>query len=196
MMNIDNIFVNVLAHAKLNVDNNEILKYCNSIQDNDPGRKISNEGGYQSNFFDMSTVKPLATLHKQITENVTSLHDYMGFNQSLKKVVDLAWVNINPPRTYNATHTHSGGIFTAIYYVKVPENSGNLQLDNPISPFNFVISSDQIDIPNQFNNSTTIVQPKEQHLYVFPCWIAHSVHMNLSDETRISIAFDVAIKSE
>ena len=192
-MNIDNIFVNILAHDELNVDNTNILDFCEKLPNNDSGRQVSNEGGYQSNIFDMSTTESLLELHKKITEQVNWLHDYMGFKTSLKKTVDQCWVNINPPGTHNSMHTHNGGVFTGIYYVKVPEHSGNLQMITPIAPFDFVMKGEYIDVPNQFNNSNILAQPKEKHLYIFPCWIAHQVQTNLSNETRISIAFDIAI---
>ena len=69
-MNIDNIFVNILAHDKLNVDNTNILDFCEKLPNNDSGRQVSNEGGYQSNIFDMSTTESLLELHKKITEQV------------------------------------------------------------------------------------------------------------------------------
>ena len=195
-MNIDNIFVNILAHDELNVNNAEIEKFCFELAEKDPGRKVSNEGGYQSNIFDMGKVDVLKNLHREISVRVNDLHNFMGFKLSLIKNVDQCWVNINPPGTYNSMHTHNGGIFTGIYYVKVPENSGNLQMINPIAPFDFVMNQEFIDVHNQFNNSTVIVRPRERHLYVFPCWIPHQVQMNLSNEPRISIAFDIEVKKK
>lgn len=192
-MNVENLFVSVLAHDKLEVDNDALAEFCFNLTNKDTGRKVSNEGGYQSNIFDMSKTPELFNLHKQITEKVNSLHDFMGFKKSLRKTVDQCWVNINPPGTYNSMHTHQGGVFTGVYYVKVPENSGELQIVSPIPPFDFVMKDEYIETPNQFNSSNVIIQPKEGYLYLFPCWLAHQVKMNLSDQPRISIAFDVEL---
>lgn len=192
-MNVENIFVNVLAHDQLDVDNNKIEKFCYDLTTSDPGRRVSNEGGYQSNIFDMSSTPELKELHSQIQLRVDTFHDYMGFKSSLKKVVDQCWVNINPPGTYNSMHTHNGGVMTGIYYVKVPENSGELQMITPNPAFDFIMKDSYIESSNQFNASNIIVKPQEGKLYLFPCWVAHQVKMNVSDQNRISIAFDIEL---
>lgn len=192
-MNIENIFVNVLANDKLDVDNEVLEQYCFGLPNIDPGRKVSNEGGYQSNIFDMRSVPEMRKLHEEIQLRANAFHDYMGFKKSLKKVIDQCWVNINPPGTYNSMHTHNGGVITGIYYVKVPENSGELQMITPNPAFDFVMKDEYVEIPNQFNASNIIINPVAGRLYMFPCWIAHQVKINLSAKPRISIAFDIAL---
>lgn len=194
-MNLENIFINVLASDQLNIRNDILEEFCYDLVKTDAGRKVSNEGGYQSNIFDMST-NPVCIdtgLHRQIVERVNAFHDYMGFKKSLKKIVDQCWVNINPPGTYNNIHTHNGGVITGVYYVKVPEGSGDLQMITPNPAFDFVMKDQYIETPNLFNASNVMIRPKEGYLYLFPCWIAHQVKMNLSTGSRISIAFDVAL---
>lgn len=193
-MKIENLFVNVLAYDKLDVNLDRVLKFCEELPQTDPGRKVSNEGGYQSNIFDMTKTNALVELHTKIMERVHGFHNYMGFKPSVRKIVDQCWVNINPPGTYNSMHTHQGGVFTGIYYVKVPEGSGNLQMVSPIPPFDFVVKDHQIETPNHFNCSNVMITPVEDHLYLFPCWIPHQVKMNLSTDTRISIAFDIELQ--
>lgn len=192
-MKIENVFVNVLAYDQLNVDNKVVEHFCYDLLKKDEGRKVSNEGGYQSNIFDISKTPELSNLYNEIKTRVDAFHDYMGFKKSLKKIVDQCWVNVNPPGTYNSMHTHNGGVMTGIYYVKVPENSGDLQAINPNPAFDFVMKDAYIETPNQFNSSNIIIPPVEGRLYLFPCWLAHQVKVNKSQENRVSIAFDVEL---
>jgi uncharacterized protein (TIGR02466 family) len=77
-----------------------------------------------------------------------------------------------------------------VYYVKCPENSGNLTFHRP-DPLRD--SSIEFKIPNEYNHGTYWVPPTEGALYIFPSFLRHFVTQNLADEkddTRISIAFN------
>ena len=41
------------------------------------------------------------------------------------------WANINPTYSYNKTHTHPNSMWSGVYYIKVPKNSGKLFLEDP-----------------------------------------------------------------
>ena len=41
------------------------------------------------------------------------------------------WANINPSYSYNKTHTHPNSMWSGVYYIKVPKNSGKLFLEDP-----------------------------------------------------------------
>ena len=38
------------------------------------------------------------------------------------------WANINPPGGYNRPHTHPNSLWSGVYYVKAPSNSGHLKI--------------------------------------------------------------------
>jgi len=85
------------------------------------------------------------------------------------------WYNINYTKCYNAMHSHGRSdenmIRCLIYYVKVPEDSGDLI---------FLIDGEEV--------SHT---PKEGDLIEFDTNLIHGVEPNFSNEIRISIAVNV-----
>ena len=41
------------------------------------------------------------------------------------------WANINPPGGYNRPHIHANSLFSGVYYIKAPANSGKLICNDP-----------------------------------------------------------------
>ena len=50
-----------------------------------------------------------------------------------------------------------------------------------------------IEENNFFNSMTWEVTPEEGKLMIWPSWLLHYVKPNLSDDTRISIAFNTTV---
>ena len=58
------------------------------------------------------------------------------------------WANINPPGGYNAPHIHPNSLFSGVYYIKAPKNSGNLVCNDPRPGV-------QLNMPARKRRSTT-----------------------------------------
>ena len=44
------------------------------------------------------------------------------------------WANINPPGGMNRAHQHPNShLWSGVYYIKAPKNSGDLKIDDPRS---------------------------------------------------------------
>jgi len=43
------------------------------------------------------------------------------------------WANINPPGGMNRAHQHPNSLWSGVYYVKAPQNSGQLKIEDPRS---------------------------------------------------------------
>jgi hypothetical protein len=84
-----------------------------------------------------------------------------------------SWFNFMEPGHITLPHTHDDAdeIYSAVYYVVVPENSGNL-----------IITED---------NQEIIVIPKAGTMVLFPPDYLHSVTKNNSMEPRLSIGINV-----
>ena len=41
------------------------------------------------------------------------------------------WANINPPGGMNRAHQHPNSLWSGVYYIKAPKNSGHLKIDDP-----------------------------------------------------------------
>ena len=128
----------------------------------------SNNGGYQSenNLYNCPAFFSLIDL---ILKNSNSIIGTPNF-----KLTEM-WANVSSYGHSNTLHNHGpyGKTLSGVLYLKTPPNSGNLQF---ILPF---------DLNNYYPYT-----PQEGDLIIFPAFLSHSVEPNLSQEDRISIAFN------
>jgi uncharacterized protein (TIGR02466 family) len=190
MMQLTPAFPSFLAVDTLDIDINSIERYCYDLMKRDAGRKVSNDGGYQSNDLNFDLESPFKALFQQIEERVNSLHSSLMLKKSLKQKIDNAWFNVNKRGDYNIPHVHPRTCFSGVFYVKTPKDCGDLFLRNPASSLEHVIGDICVEQYNMFTAPSLRVLPEAKKLVIFPSWILHYVTANQSNSDRISIAFN------
>jgi len=142
----------------------------------------SNIGGYQGhNFYDKE-------LFEEIAHSLPIIED-----KPIENVTIFSWVNVNGYGDYNERHHHdplSGTFMSGVFYVKVPENSGQIRLYDP-RPSILLKTKDMIYYND--GNIYHYYEPEENFMMMFPSWLEHSVEPNKSKEKRISIAFNIMV---
>ena len=177
-----------IYRTKLNFDLNPLKKISFELQNDSDGRIKTNVGGWQSeDLFDEYPI--IKQLRQIILENLNNFSKQFNFNKALK--LTNLWININGYKDSNETHTHPSSFFSGVFYVKTPENSGNLSFVHPSCEFcSWVFEK---NITNYITNNSAYwsFQPKENELYIFPSFYKHKVTPNMNkDEKRISISFN------
>ena len=192
-MQVRGIFNNLLCEDILNLNTKFIEDYSYNLMNTSEGRYRTNRGGWQSDFVDGQ--EEVQTLIEEINKRLEYLRPVLNFREDfILKVSDL-WININHPYSYNARHTHPGSYISGCYYIKVPDNSGNLILKNPTQQLMYMFYHSEDSIFDMFDETNSIswqIVPEVNKLVMFPGWIEHEVEQNLSNEDRISIAFNTA----
>jgi uncharacterized protein (TIGR02466 family) len=149
---------------------------------------LTNRGGWQSpaDFFEQES---FTEFKNYILNN--AFQSLRHFNRKLE--VDNMWININKKGNYNTAHNHPGCYISGVFWVKVPENSGNLVFTNPHSFDQYRLIQSATDwVKNNHNYHHTFeFKPHEGTLVMFPANLDHKVEPNQSDEDRISIAFNL-----
>jgi len=181
------LFKQSIFKVKLNEDLNKITNFCLKIYKTEEGRKKSNFGGYQSNDLNKDEIFLNSLInHIEINSNkIMKNHFKINDKIFLKNI----WFNINKYKDFNVQHTHPFSKISGVFYVKTPENSGNIvfinktKIDNYLDNFIFEY--------NQHNSSTWSIKPEENELYFFPSWLNHFVEPNLSKKERISFSFNL-----
>jgi len=145
--------------------NTKILdKHVAHILEFDRGRKITNEGGYQSNDITFGFEELLLSINqgfKEIDQNT---------------VLGNFWLNINKGTDYNRPHIHGFTGWSVVYYHKICCDQ------SPI-----VFSS---LVPCIQKNCFSFV-PKSQQIIFFNSWYPHSVQScNQVNHERVSLAFN------
>ena len=59
-----------------------------------------------------------------------------------------------------------------------------------------LIDTNRLDVNSQLSPDGRIFRAKENLLILFPSWILHQVETNLSNEDRISIAFNTVARQK
>lgn len=190
-MNIQQVFPSFIATERLNLDNEMIRRYVHLEHSISRGRVISNVKGWQSNpLTDQNTPEVLQPLVDEVLLRANFLHRYYQLSELYNQRINNYWINLNEPGSYNLAHTHAGTMFSAVYYVEAPENSGDLEFMHPVPGHEYTIREEHVGQLNDFNGGLIKITPKAGDLVLFPSWLMHFVRMNESYGDRISIAFD------
>jgi len=120
---------------------------------------------------------------KQYIDNV----GWMGIFQTESKIsIENSWLNIMEYDTNHSNHCHPGYKISGCYYFRVNEKQGSISFNNP-NPLMFACEFPQGIMSPQ----ATDIVPSDGDIILFPSWLVHSTRKNMSDEERISVAFNI-----
>lgn len=104
------------------------------------------------------------------------------------------WANVSVRGYSHKEHVHPNNFLSGVYYPKAHAGCGTIVFDDPRPQAKVVLPD--ITAPNIYNTHTFEVQPEPGHLILFPSWLTHRVKQNLTDEERISIAFNIMFEGK
>ena len=172
--------------------NEDMYKYIKFLNEKDNiGISKSNIKGWHSKDFDLNDKDPQNFI-KFILPAIEQVMDDMSWEKQKQKAkINNMWAIINTGGSANLRHQHGNSTISGAYYVRAPENSGDIVFYDPRpAP---VYSYPNIDKPNILNAQVNGVNPKEGALVLFPSYLDHSVNENLSNDERIVISFNIRI---
>jgi len=106
--------------------------------------------------------------------------------------------NIILPGQCDSPHHHLELDLIGVYYVTVPENSGDILLFETRGSINR-LWEDPMVTPDSMGRTGRVYyrhKPQVGTLIMFPSYLFHAVETNLSNENRISIVMDIRINKE
>ena len=104
-MFLDEIFSTPIWGFDLDLDVDSMKYWCYSCMKENPGRVISNVGGWQSEDYRRFTNTPLLELIGVILKESHHIASDLGIPEGERWVENL-WININPKYSYNQVHVH------------------------------------------------------------------------------------------
>lgn len=190
----DVIFPVFLYQFKLDIDNQKILEECLQLREIDPnGVKFSNIGGWQSNNYCLLNIdRDLTPNIQTLAYNVTLAANDISRDYDLNVEFGLEgcewWININEKECYNVVHSHPGCEIIALYYPKISGNNDGtvtfIRTDG--GQYNSLYEGNN----NELNHELVA---EEGIIYLLPSQLLHFVKPNLSNDYRVSIAFNLTI---
>lgn len=153
-------------------------------------------GGWHSKNFlhEKDKFAPLVSLVERVGATIS---EECGYHAQTTLRIGTMWAIINTPGSANKAHVHPGCLWSGVYYIQAPKNSGNIEFTDPRTA--------NIMAPVRFAEGTTKPQemwtkvnfePVPGKLIIFPSWLYHSVAPNLSTEKgedgeRVIISFNL-----
>ena len=186
-MEITSLFSIPIHHNNYDENLRDLEEECIKRSTLDSGRIKSNSGGWQSNFI-YSDDDYFSEFILEIEEQSNNFAKELKIYQKGK--IESLWININEYKDCNRIHTHPNCIISGVFYVKVPDKSGEILFYHPSHE---LMSRDwSVDLKyNMYTSLTMRITPKKGDIFLFPSWLEHGVGPNLSQEKRISISFNL-----
>ena len=161
----------------------DILNWMNQ----DKGVSRTNVKGWHSHT-NMHTKAEFAKLTKALHEAQFKI--YKEEHLDSEPFLGNMWANVNPPGGMNRAHQHPNSLWSGVYYIKVPKNSGNLKIDDPRSVACMSRPRQKKgEVPSRLHRETHY-EPIAGRCIMFPSWLTHCVDPNESDDIRISVSFN------
>lgn len=113
-----------------------------------------------------------------------------NYHNELEPFVYQMWANATPKGGWVENHLHGNMPFTAVLYVDASPEQGNLVLENPLDSLLMTqpIGAD-VQYPMRYE-----VPVKTGDLVMFPGYLKHSVKQNITDRTRLIVAFNIGCR--
>ena len=153
----------------------------------DKGEQKTNAGGWHSTT-DMNQKEEYDPLTRELFNMQEEI--YQKEHLSRKPVLGNMWANVNYPKCFNRPHIHPNSLFSGVYWIKTPQNSGKLMVYDPRPGV-------QMTMPNRKEGKSPPEFWREVHYepiagrcIMFPSWLWHEVKENKSNDTRISVSFN------
>jgi uncharacterized protein (TIGR02466 family) len=99
--------------------------------------------------------------------------------------LDSIWVNILKPGGGHSGHIHPHSIISGTVYIRVPEGSGALKLEDPRLPM-------MMAAPTRTGDAQPFhyAEPAKGTIFMWESWLRHEVIPNAASSDRISISFN------
>jgi len=193
----DLFFPTAVWHDMLSIDTQVLLNFVQEKKDICEGRILSNINGWQSKDFLPEDDVRLHELCNEIYSRSLKIVQEFKYDTSKLNLKFLnMWININKKNSCNRVHIHHNSILSGVYYLKCPQNCGDIVFPRNFSESYIIESVGTILEDNVFNYRSISYKPEQNKLLIFPGWVPHEVTNNNSDEDRISISFNIGVVSK
>ena len=181
-------FPTIIYAKDLQLDNRLFEREVIEWSKKDKGVKRTNMIGWHSTT-DMHKIPVFKPLVDELFK--MQIEMYREEFLSREPIIGNMWANINPPGGYNRPHIHPNSHFSGVYYIKAPQNSGEIVFNDPRSGAHMIMPERVKDIkPPSHLWREVRVNPLEGRMLMFPSWLWHCVEPNESNDIRISVSFN------
>ena len=146
-----------------------------------PGR------GWQSEK-DLHHVDEFRGLVACIHDTAKSVLEFLKTGDGAFEITGLR-ADMNPKGAAHPVHSHPNNFLSGVYYLRTHEGADTVDFHDP-RPQTGIIRPPVTELTAE-NTDQVVVKVSAGTLLMFPSWLPHSVDASGSDETRISVSFNV-----
>lgn len=172
--------------------NSSLLQEVYAEQERDRvGEKWSNVLGWHSvnNLHQRDAFRDFT---KIIHKNVLEVAEFLQWDlEQFSLNITTCWAIINGKLASNSVHNHPNSILSGVYYLKTPENCGGIYFTDPRPAAQMLVPP--VTEFNLFTFPKVSYKPREGTMILFPSWLLHGVEMNMSEEMRICLSFNMGM---
>ena len=106
-----------------------------------------------------------------------------------RKNIERSWINCHNKGGYTGEHLHHGINLACACYLNVPDNSGGLQIKNPLSSYD--TGEPKIEDYYHREYDWVTIPVKTNDVIFFPGWLLHRTEPNQVDEKRYVMSINV-----
>jgi uncharacterized protein (TIGR02466 family) len=198
MTNIRSLFATRLYQAKLGpIDADELEASCYSIaEDDEAGQEWCEAEGYPgytsyASLTDLPWRFPIfQAIVDELDKHVAAFAEDLAFNlEEGKLVLEDLWINILPEGGLHTSHIHPHSVISGTTYVKMPDGTSALKLEDPRSQMMMAAPTRRKDAREELQ-TFIYVKPAVGDVLLWESWLRHEVPMNMAEDERISVSFN------
>jgi uncharacterized protein (TIGR02466 family) len=194
-MNFDLFFPTPVWWEQTELETSTLTDLCYRLRTEDTvGRKLSNEGGWQSFDFRPGVYVETKFLEEKLQAQAEQcVRDYGYYETACHVVIENFWFNINTQNNSNMVHIHDNSFLSGVFYVKATPDQGSITVYKNYA-LDYIVSS-QAPIQQYTNVSASAISyvPNTGKLILFPGMLPHGVGYNPTTNDRISLAFNIKL---
>ena len=179
------------------VDNHQELNTV-LLQEIEEEQQRDRQGEKWSNMLGWHSVD---TLHQRdrfneftqiIHSNTLEVADFLRWDlQKISLNITTCWAIVNGKFASNSVHNHPNSILSGVYYLKTPENCGGIYFSDP-RPASQMLIPPVVEF-NLWTFPKVSYKANTGTMLLFPSWLLHGVDMNMSEDVRICISFNIGM---
>jgi hypothetical protein len=132
----------------------------------------------------------LSQLKKDLMQHVNIyLNEIMMVDAEL--YMTNSWINVTEHQRQHALHNHNNSIVSGVFYVNASDSQPSISFNRMVPPFFLHMRAKQYTM---FNSMEWNIPIEDNNIIIFPSQCFHFVKPNLTNNPRVSIAFNTFIR--
>ena len=137
-------------------------------------------------------ISAFGKLEKRLVKAANAYARELGFELGSHKLsMNSFWVNVLDPGAGHSGHIHPNSVLSGTFYLDLPEGASAIRFEDPRLPFMMNSPPQKADIAADLKRFIYF-QPQVGQALFWESWLRHEVLVNMADESRLSISFNLS----